>query len=227
VAISSPVLAKLTPLILKSVPVTPGLTINLPDPTWKDAVDQLVKNMSQIGLIVLIIMFAGSIADEKSKKTLELVLTKPVSRANFILSKFISSMVATKIVFIIAMAIFYAYTVSVFGTFNLINFVWLSIFSLIFLAMVVALTLFFSAIARSQIVALSLAFFTEVLISIVFGLFKRIGNYSPSFVFGHYTDLMANGKIHDFLPSAFISIAAIFVFLILSIYFFRRQEVER
>ena len=227
IAISSPVLAKLLPVILKSVPETPGLTINIPEPTWKDAVDQLVKNLSQIGLVVLILVFAGSIADEKGKKTLEIVLTKPISRKSFVLSKFLASLVATKAVFIGAMIVFYLYTISVFGTFSLINFVWLSIFSLISLAFIVSLTVFFSTIAKSQIVALALAFSTEAILAIIFSLFKKIANYSPSYVFSNYVDLMVDGKINDFLPSVLVSFVAILVLAIFSMYLFSKQEIER
>lgn len=227
IAVSSPVLAKLLPVILKSVPATPGLTINIPEPTYRDAIDQLVKNLSQIGMIVLIIMFAGSIADEKNKKTLEMVLTKPVSRPVFVLSKFLASLLAAKIVFIAAMTVFYLYTISILGTFSLINFILLSIFSLISLAFIVSLTLCFSAIAKSQIVALALAFSAQALLAIIFSLFKKIADFSPSYIFAHYTELMANGKIIDFLPSALVSLAAIIILLMLSMYLFGKQEIER
>ncbi|HOX41237.1 MAG TPA: ABC transporter permease subunit [bacterium] len=227
IAISSPVLAKLLPVILKSVPATPGLTINIPDPTWRDAIDQLVKNLSQIGMFVLIIIFAGSISEEKNKRTLELVLTKPVSRASFIVAKFLASILTVKLVFIIATIVFYLYTISILGSFSLVNFLWLSIFSLVFLAFVVALTLFFSTIAKSQIIALALVFFTEAVLAILFASIHRIDKYSPSYVFGKYKDLMANGQIQDFLPSVTVSIIAIVGFLLLSIYFFRKQEIER
>lgn len=226
IAISSPILAKLLPVILKSVPATPGITIDIPDPTWKDAVDQLVKNLSQIGMIVLIIMFAGSIADEKNKKTLEMVLTKPVSRPKFVLAKFVASLLATMVVFIIAMAVFYFYTVSILGTFSVVNFLWLSVFSMLFLVFIISLTLFFSAISKSQIVALALTFGTEAVIAIVFGSVKKIADYSPSYIFDHYAGLMANGITRDFWPTTIVSIGTIILLVIFSIHFFSRQEIE-
>lgn len=227
IAISSPILAKLIPTILKSMPETPGLTIQLPEPTWKDAVDQLIKNLSQIGMVVLIILSAGSIAEEKNKKTLEIVLTKPISRSKFILVKFISSLFVTKVVFLISMLIFYLYTISLFGSFSLLNFIWLTIFSLIALAFMISLTVFFSAISKNQIIALALAFATEAILAIIFSSIKKISDYNPSYVFGNYKELMSNDQIHDFIPSALVSIGAIVLLLVFAILSFKKQEIER
>ena len=227
IAISSPVVAKLLPEIFKSIEVTPGIAITLPDPTWRDAIDQLIKNSAQIGMIVIIIMFAGSIADEKNKKTLELVLSKPVSRSGFIFSKFCASFLVTKIVFILSMAVFYLYTVMILGTFSLVNFALLALFLLIFILFILSITLFFSVIAKTQVMAIGLAFLTEIVFVTVFGYVEKVKDYSPSYVLNNYKDLMAKGNFSDFLPSAIVSLIVIILLFLFSLYFFRRQEIER
>lgn len=227
VAISSPIIAKILPSILKSMPATPGLTINLPDPTWRDAMDQFIKNIGQIGSIVLFILFAGSISEEKNKKTLELVLTKPVSRTNFILAKFMANIGATKVVFILAAIVFYIYTTSLLGAFSLLNFVWLAIFLLIFIVFVISLSLFYSAIMNSSSTAIVMAFLTDVVISIIFGYVKALRDYTPRYVLNNYQDLMANGQLSHFWPSIITNLVLIIVLVGASVYFFRRQEVER
>ena len=82
VAISSPIIAKLTPELLKSISV-PGLTINLPAPTYSDSLDQFIKNTSQIALLVLVFVVAGAVSDEKNRKSLEILLTPNFKQINF------------------------------------------------------------------------------------------------------------------------------------------------
>jgi len=87
--LASPLLAKLTPELLKSIPGLPvGLGDAIPVPTISDAVTQYVKNMSQFGILLALLVSMGSVAQEKERGTAAMMLTHPVSRLNFILSKF-------------------------------------------------------------------------------------------------------------------------------------------
>ncbi len=227
IAVSSPIIAKLIPTLLKSIPSTPGLIITLPTPTWNDALDQFVKNISQIAMIVIIFVFAGSIAEEKNKKTLEMVLTKPIPRNIFVLAKITSSFFVTKIIFLVTAAIFYFYTVSTFTSFSLINFFWLCIFTLAFLLLIEAITVFFSTITNNQITAVGFAFLTEIIFSTLIAYFKKIADYSPTYVFGHYKELMANGVLTHFWPPLIVTIGLICVLILVSMHFFQKQEIER
>jgi len=227
VAVSSPILAKIIPDLLKNMPETPGITFSLQDPTWRDAIDQLVKNLAQFGLIVIIFMFAGSVAEEKNKKTLEMILTKPISRANFVLAKFISGALYISVVFLLFQAVFYLYTVSIFTSFSLANYAWLSLFLLIWLLVIYALTIFSSAIARSQLIGAGIAFAISIVFTTVVGYISAISDYSPSFVISNYKDLMANGSLSPFLPSLYTSLGIIIVLVVAAVTLFSKQEVER
>jgi ABC-2 type transport system permease protein len=226
VAISSPIIAKIIPDIFKNIN-TNGIVFNIPDPTWKDAIDQFVKNTSQFGLIVVLFMFAGAIADEKSKKTLEMLLTKPISRAGYILSKFFAGALYISTIFALSGIVFYSYTSSLFGDFNLVNFVWLMLFLLIFLLTIFAVTLFFSTISGSQIMAAGLALATSIVFTSVLGYIKAISDYSPSYIISNYKDLMTMGDLNQFFPSLYTSLAVIIALVILSISLFSKQEIER
>jgi len=227
VAISSPILAKLIPSILKSMPSTSGIIINIPDATWKDSVDQLVKNLTQFGMIVILLMFSGVIAEEKNKKTMELVLTKPISRVSFVLSKFFASTFYIKLIFISSAIVFYLYTLNLFGSLNLINFIWLSVFLLIFLILILAVTIFFSTISKNQVTAAGMSLLVSIVFTTLIGLIRQIADYSPTYIVSYYKDLMTDGKIIDFLPSALTSIGLIVALILSSIIIFRRQEIER
>lgn len=140
VAISSPILAKILPELLKNIPSTPGLSIKIPEPTWHDSIDQFIKNISQLAMIVVVFVFAGAIAEEKNKRTLEMMMTKPVSRTNFVVSKIVSALISLLIVYVLSSLIFYFYTVSLFGSFSLGNFSLMAALVLVYLFQVVAVT---------------------------------------------------------------------------------------
>ena len=56
------------------------IPIVLPTPTAADAVDQLAKNLSQLGALVAILLASGSVAAEKERGTAALILVRPVGR---------------------------------------------------------------------------------------------------------------------------------------------------
>jgi ABC-2 type transport system permease protein len=58
--LASPVLAKYTPDIVKLA--ASSIDIKVPTPTIKDAVDQLIKNLNQVGVLTAILLAMGSVA---------------------------------------------------------------------------------------------------------------------------------------------------------------------
>lgn len=52
----------------------------IPDPTWRDTLAQWNKNLSQIGIIAILLTTGGTINAEARQGTQILILTKPVSR---------------------------------------------------------------------------------------------------------------------------------------------------
>ncbi len=224
-AILSPITAKLMPKIFESIS-TPGLEITIPEPTNKDAIDQFVKNLSTLGFILIFIV-AGAIADEKTKKTLEIILTKPIKRRDFILAKFIAYSFIIKLAFLASSVVFYLYTASLFGAVNLGNFVVLCLLLLINILVLTTFTLLGSTIAKSTIGAAIIGFVGMILFNTVVGYIKPISKYSPDFITKHYTELITNGFDAKFLPSAITSIILIIVLTLISIYSFKRQEIER
>lgn len=82
----SPLMAKLMPEILSQMPMD-GITITIPDPTAIDSYSQFFKNLTQMGLIVLVLLFSGTLTTELSKGTLINVLTKGLTRYAVILAK--------------------------------------------------------------------------------------------------------------------------------------------
>jgi ABC-2 type transport system permease protein len=91
--ILSPLLAKYLPALLSSMMKDQNIYITVPESTWKDAIAQYTKNISQLGVLILILLNMGTVAKEKEIGTAVFLLVKPVSRNLFVLSKFSSQLI--------------------------------------------------------------------------------------------------------------------------------------
>lgn len=227
VAVGSPIFAKLTPLLLKSIPSTPGLTIKVPEPTYVDAIDQFIKNTSQIAILVLVFVFAGAIVDEKNRRNLEILLSKPASRTKFILSKFTSSLVTLTIIYFLSALVFYYYTVTTFTGFNFINFFLMASLVLLYVLMIVSITILASTFVKNSVSAAGIGFAVFILFSSIFGFIKSFSDFSPNFIFSHYKELLSSGWDKIFIWPTLINIAIIFVAIYFAVLIFSHQEIER
>jgi len=226
VAIASPIFAKLLPEILKNVSV-PGMTIALPAPTYIDSLDQFIKNTSQIALLVLVFAVAGAVADEKNNRTLEMLLTKPISRIKFVLSKFISYFISIAVVFSAASLIFYMYTATTFMAFNFGNFAIMAGAILLYILMIAALTILASTIANSTLIAGGIGFISYIFFGAVFSLINGIKDYSPNLIFSQYHEVINGGWSTDLTRPTILTVVLIILSITLAIILFKRQEIER
>lgn len=226
VAVASPILAKLTPELLKGLSVQ-GMKIELPTPTYKNAIDQLIKNISQIALLVLVFVAAGSITDEKNKKTLEIILTKPISRTKFILSKFISNYISLGLIFVASIILFYLYTTSLFASFSFINFIIMATIVLLYIFMIISITILASAVLKNSIAAGAVGFISFILFGTIFGMIEQIKNLSPNLIFSNYKDVVSNGYIQELNGPLIVISITIALSIITAIILFKHQEIER
>ncbi len=225
-AVGSPIIAKLLPNILKSL-ATQGVTVSIIEPTYRDSVDQFIKNISQIVIWVLIFVAAGSIADEKTKKTLELLMVKPISKTSFILAKYVSFYTSIIAVYFISSLIFYFYTISVFERFDFNNFLIIDLLILVYILLIITTTICASALVKSSLMSSGFGFIGLIVYSTLSSFFSDYANYFPDYIIHHYKEILSSGWNNEFVPSLFASLILTFILIIVSIFFFKKQEIER
>ena len=222
--LTSPLLAKLTPELLKTIPgLPPGLADTIPVPTITDAIAQYVKNMSQFGILLALLVSMGSVAQEKERGTASMMLTHPVSRLNFILSKFF----ALAVTFIVSLGLAalgcWYYTLLLFKALPWDSFLALNGLMLLVFLVYVAVSIFCSTLANSQGAAAGLAFGALIIIAGV-GALPRISEYFPSQLFGWGTSLMFGGTDTAW-PAFWVSIGLIVITLLGAWQILNRQEL--
>ncbi|GGL60886.1 ABC transporter permease [Sporolactobacillus putidus] len=109
---TSPLFAKLMPDLLRMAGT--GTIIQVPTPTYLDAYAQFFKNIGQLGIIVLILVFSSGIVTETLKGTAQIMLTKQLSRSQFILSKFFADVLVWTLSYTVSAALCVIYTVYLF-----------------------------------------------------------------------------------------------------------------
>lgn len=111
--IMSPLAARLMPDLLAAL-MPEGMQITLPPPTALDAWGQYQKNMSQIGLITLALVFSTTMAHELASGRLILLLTKGLRRPAVITAKWAFMLSAWTLCVLWSFALCYGYTAFLF-----------------------------------------------------------------------------------------------------------------
>ena len=220
----SPLLAKLTPELLKAIPnMPPALALAIPAPMLADAVAQYVKNMSQFGILLALLMSMGSVAQEKERGTAAMLLMRPVSRETFLLAKFTALTITFAVSLVLAALGCWYYTLLLFQALDWGPFLALNGLVLVVFLDYIAMTLLCSTLARSQAAAAGLAFGGLVLLGGL-GALPRIGDYLPGRLFSWGMALLI-GKADPAWPALWVSLGLILVMLLVAGIIFRRQEL--
>jgi len=115
-ALTGPVIARFTPEIVGALAADQLGGLKIPTPTYLDAYTQWIKNLSQIALFALIIIYGSIISSESKSGTAVLVLTKPVSRSAFVIAKATVHSVFLAALVVIGTLLTWGLTAAVFGT---------------------------------------------------------------------------------------------------------------
>jgi ABC-2 type transport system permease protein len=174
--LASPVLAKYTPDIVKLA--ASSIDIHVPTPTIKDAVAQLIKNLSQVGVLTAILLAMGSVAGEKESGTAAFVLVKPVSRFAFIAAKFSGLALTMAAAVILGGSAAYVYTELLFEPLSMLGFAAACLVILLGLLEIAAVTFLGSTLVRSPIPAAGIGLVALVIAGIVSSL-PNVGHFTP------------------------------------------------
>ncbi len=222
--LTSPLLAKLTPELLKQLPEGGEAIAQLiPEPTALDAVAQYVKNLTQFGVILALLMTMGAVAQEKDKGTAAMMLVKPMPRGVFLAAKFTALCLTFALGLALAGLAGYYYTLLLFEALDAPRFLALNGLLLVFVAVHVALTLFFSTLARSPVAAGGMAFGGVILLALV-GVSPSASQYLPGQLVAWGAGLMA-GNLDPSWPALWTSLAFIAAALVGARALFEKQEL--
>ncbi|MDD4876064.1 MAG: ABC transporter permease subunit [Dehalococcoidales bacterium] len=217
-----------TPLLLKYMPEIMKLAgedilINYPVPTALQALEEYTGTIAQVGVLVVVMITMGAIAQERGRGTAAMTLSKPVAWGAFIFAKMVAIAISSAIAIAIASIICYIYTVLLLGEVNISAFIFLNLLLVLFLMLCISVTLLFSSIFTSQLaaggVALVVLIGQALLVQIPW-----VGSYLPGKLINWGTELLAGGNSNSWGAMG-MSLVIIIVCLFLARVILQRKEI--
>jgi ABC-2 type transport system permease protein len=166
VGLSSPLVARFTPEILKAVGGD-QFQIILPTPTAADAWDQLAKNLGQFGVLIAVLLAMGSVATEKERGTAALILAKPAGREAFLAAKLVGIVATLGVATAIAAAGAWFYTFVLFEPLPLGGFAAATILTWLALVAYASITFLASTLTRSALAAAGVGVAAFIVLGVV------------------------------------------------------------
>jgi len=175
----SPLLAKFTPEMLRMIPGAESFAGLVPTPTAVDALGQYIKNLTQFGFILAVLLGMGAVAGEKERGTAALILSKPLPRWAFVVPKFVAQSLVYLVAFGVAALGAAYYTSLLFEPLALGPFMFGNLLLWVWLLTYAAVTLLGSALAPSTGVAAGIGFGGAVVLLLA-GSIPRYGALAPA-----------------------------------------------
>lgn len=219
---ASPLLARFTPEIIRSL-ASPQLADLVPPPRLADAVLQFVKNLSQFGALMAIVLAMGSVAAERERGTAAFVLSKPVSHLAFLAAKLLALVLTLAASVLVAGLVAYLYTSALFST-PAPGFAVTCALALVALAVVATLTFAVSTVTGSTVAAGAVGF-VALLAGGALSILPRVDPYTPFGMVAQAEGLAAGGTGGTILWPLAVQLLLIGVLFTAAVLVFRRQEL--
>ncbi|NTW28072.1 MAG: ABC transporter permease subunit [Coriobacteriia bacterium] len=222
-ALSGPVLARFTPEIVGSLAGDQLGGFVIPPPTYFDAYGQWIKNLSQIALFALIIIYGGIVSSESKSGTAVLVLTKPVSRSAFVIAKAAVHSAFLSVLLVVGTLLTWGVTRMVFSeapgrALWSSAMLWL-VFGVLFIAIMTLLSVLINSAAGAAGAGLGV----YALVSIA-AIWKPLGKYSPAALTTQPSTLASGGHVDALWPVVTALVLAV-ALVALATLAFRRKEL--
>jgi ABC-2 type transport system permease protein len=226
VGLSSPLLAKFLPEIVKAAAGDQVTDIVIPTPVPADAVAQLWKNMAQFGAFAAIILAMGSVATEKDRGTAAFVLSKTASRGGFLAAKAVAIGLVLAVSVILAVVVGWVYTAILFEPMPVGGWIAMAILAWLGVAVWAALTFLGSTVTGSAAAAAGFGFLALLVLSILSAI-PNVDRFLPGGLTGPAIAL-ATGQPVDALDAVVPAVSTavlIGLALLASAWSFRSQEL--
>jgi ABC-2 type transport system permease protein len=220
----SPLLAKYTPQILKSIPNLPaGLAEIIPAPTVADSLAQYLKNTEQFGILLVILLTMGVMAQEKERGTAAMLLSKPVNRSAVVLAKWLTGMSILLGGLLVDGFACLAYTLVLFEPLPFGGFWAMNLLLFVYMGVYLTMALMASTLARSQTIAAA-GSFGGLIILLILGSIPRLSDYMPGQLAAWGGSLVLKGDATAW-PALGVAIGMIVLALGIACLRFEREEI--
>jgi ABC-2 type transport system permease protein len=202
-----------------------GMTFQVPPPSLDGAAAQLMKNLSQFGIICALLLAMGSVAWEKDRGTAGMILTKPASRAAFLAAKLVAMALNLALAVTLGCGLGFVYVALLYpSAFPIGGYVVMSLMLWWILVVFAAITMLGSTLTRSAIAAAGIGLVALLVFGIV-GALPVVGPYMPSSLGAPAQDILMGRDPGFILGPVLFNLALVPALFGATWLAFRRQEL--
>ena len=222
--ILNPLAAKMLPDLL-DILMTEGISITLAEPTAFDSWTQFFKNITQMGFIVMVVVFSGILGTELSKGTLINMLTKGLSRGTVILSKYTSMALIWTMSITISFLVTWGYTIYLFPGDEVVNLLF-SVFCLWLFGIFLLALLMFAAVLVNSNYGCLLITGAGAAACMLCNIIPNAYKYNPLSLATKNMDLITNAtEVSSLYSPIWISVVLSIIFIASSVLIFRKKQL--
>jgi ABC-2 type transport system permease protein len=202
-----------------------GFTITVPPPSLAGAAGQILKNLSQFGIICALLLAMGSVAWEKERGTAGMILTKPASRAAFLAAKLTAISATLLAGVVLGCGLGYLYTLILYPeVFGLGGYVAMSLLLWWMLVGFAAITMLGSTLTRSAAAAAGIGLVAMLVLSVLSSL-PVVGPYMPISLATAASDLVMGRDPGWVVGPILLNLLLVPAVFLATWLIFRRQEL--
>ncbi|MBG7617220.1 MAG: ABC transporter permease subunit, partial [Chloroflexi bacterium] len=215
-----------TPLMLKYLPeilelADEDIIVDLPAPTAIQALGEYSATIVQVGILIVVLLAMGAIAQERSRGTAIMTLSKPVSRSSFVAAKLTALSVSFIIALVAGSVACYLYTVMLIEDISITGFLGQNLLLILFFVFSISLTLYFSSLFKNSLAAGGIAL-TVLIGQAVVTQLPLVGDFVPGQLTSWGTHLLSGDA-----QSAWGAVASTVVLILVCLYFTVRNLERR
>jgi len=189
-----------------------------------DAISQYIKNLSQFGVLLGLLLSMGLVSQEKERGTAAMLLTKPLPRSSFLVAKFLALGLGFVVALTVAALGGYYYTLLLFEALNGGGWLLLNGVLLIQVLVYISITLLFSTLLRSQAAAAGLTLGVALVLSLLEAV-PTLAPYVPNRLVVWAANNLLGGPPLEAWPALAISLGLILACLLAAWSVLERQEL--
>ena len=225
-AIISPLTARYMNELLDLALGESGLDFVFPEPVVLDSFIQYMGNLYEIVLYVVIFVGVGFFIKDKTKGLLPLVLSKPISKVKYILSKYISISILIFVSLLLGYLVFSYYTYFIFKEIDLLDGFIMTLLFFEYTLYILSISLFTATHFKSYIAAVSVTFGIYFLTSILTFFKVFIFQYLPGVIPGSTFEILEGTEVvSDVLINVGVTLGLTILFIYLAINKFIKQDI--
>lgn len=225
-AIISPVTARYMNQILDLALSGSGINIDLTDPVALDSYIQYIGNLYETILFVVLFVAVGFFIKDKTKGLLPLILSKPIGKIKYLLSKYISLSILILVSLLLGYFVFSYYTYFIFKEIDMLGMFITTMLFFVYVLYILAISLFTATHFKSYLASVSVTFGIYLLTSMLTMFKVSVFKYFPGVISNSSIDLLLGEEaLTDVLLVVGVTLLLSASFIALSIRKFIKQDI--